>query len=208
MRQEERGFIRLNLVALRMMLVVIVGHDRRHRRRSSSHRSCSIPSASGRSLETLLRCLRWPILFGVALIVLAVIYRYGPSRTPARAGAGSAGGRPSATAIWTLGVHRVLDLRPELRQLQRDLRLARRSRHPADVVLVVGLHRPARGRAQSEMEHQTERDIDHRPGEAARPPRRLRRRPRRRGALITRAELALDQSARRHGPPSGSRPID
>jgi membrane protein len=34
--------------------------------------------------ETLLKLLRWPILFGVALIVLAIIYRYGPSRAPAR----------------------------------------------------------------------------------------------------------------------------
>ena len=37
----------------------------------------------GPVVQTLLGLLRWPILFGVALIVLAIIYRYGPSRTPA-----------------------------------------------------------------------------------------------------------------------------
>ena len=46
--------------------------------------------------------LRWPILFGVALIVLAIIYRYGPSRTPAR-WRWVSWGAAVATAIWTLG---------------------------------------------------------------------------------------------------------
>ena len=38
----------------------------------------------GPVVETLLRLVRWPILFGVALLVLAIIYRYGPSRAQAR----------------------------------------------------------------------------------------------------------------------------
>jgi membrane protein len=52
--------------------------------------------------ETLLRLLRWPILFGFALVVLAIIYRYGPSRAPAR-GRWVSWGAAGATAIWTLG---------------------------------------------------------------------------------------------------------
>ena len=91
-------------------------------------------------------------------------------------------------------LHRVLDLRPELRQLQRDLRLARRRRHPADVVLAVGLHRTAGRRAQLGDGAPDRARFDHGPAEAARPTRRLRRRPRRRGALITLAGLALISS--------------
>ena len=56
----------------------------------------------GPVVQTLLGLLRWPILFGVALIVLAIIYRYGPSRTPAR-WRWVSWGAAVATAIWTLG---------------------------------------------------------------------------------------------------------
>ena len=52
--------------------------------------------------ETVLRILRWPILFGVALVVLAIIYRYGPSRAQAR-WRWVSWGAAVATAVWTLG---------------------------------------------------------------------------------------------------------
>ena len=56
----------------------------------------------GPVVETLLRLLRWPILFGVALVVLAIIYRYGPSRAQAR-WRWVSWGAAVATAVWTLG---------------------------------------------------------------------------------------------------------
>ena len=56
----------------------------------------------GPVVETLLRLVRWPILFGVALLVLAIIYRYGPSRAQAR-WRWVSWGAAVATAVWTLG---------------------------------------------------------------------------------------------------------
>jgi membrane protein len=81
--QEERGFIRLNLVALGLMLVLIVAMI------IAIGAIIIVPILLntielGPVAETLLRILRWPILFGVALVVLAIIYRYGPSRAQAR----------------------------------------------------------------------------------------------------------------------------
>ena len=70
----------------------------------------------GPVVETLLRSLRWPLLFGGALVVLAIIYRYGPSRTPARWRWVSWGGGRRDGDL-DARFHRVLDLRPELRQL-------------------------------------------------------------------------------------------
>ena len=99
--QEERGFIRLNLVALTLMLVVILAMI------VAIGAIVIVPLllntiGLGPIAETLLGLLRWPILFGVALIVLAIIYRYGPSRAPAR-WRWVSWGAAVATAIWTLG---------------------------------------------------------------------------------------------------------
>jgi membrane protein len=99
--QEERGFIRRNLVAFALLLLVIVAMI------VAIGAIIVAPIVLkliglGPVVETLLRLLRWPILFGVALVVLAVIYRYGPSRTPAR-WRWVSWGAAVATAIWTLG---------------------------------------------------------------------------------------------------------
>jgi membrane protein len=99
--QEERGFIRLNLVALGLMLVVIVAMI------VAIGAIIIVPVllntiGLGPIAETLLGLLRWPILFGVALIVLAILYRYGPSRAPAR-WRWVRWGAAIATAVWTLG---------------------------------------------------------------------------------------------------------
>ena len=144
--QEERGFIRLNLTALGLMLVVIVAmivaigaiivapillntHRPRAGRRDAAPTSALADPVRGRADRSR---------------------DHLPLRAEPRAGALALGqlGRGRCDRHLDARLHRVLDLRPELRQLQRDLRLARRSRHPADVVLVVGLHRTAGRRAQ------------------------------------------------------------
>ena len=99
--QEERGFIRLNLIALGLMLMVIVAMI------VAIGAIIIVPIllniiGLGPIAETLLRLLRWPILFGFALFVLAIIYRYGPSRARAR-WRWVSWGAAVATAIWTLG---------------------------------------------------------------------------------------------------------
>jgi membrane protein len=99
--REERGFIRRNLVAFTLLLVVIVAMI-------AAVGSIIIAPivlnliGFGPVVEALLRLVRWPILFGVALIVLAIIYRYGPSRAQAR-WRWVSWGAAVATAVWTLG---------------------------------------------------------------------------------------------------------
>ena len=102
----------------------------------------------GPVVETLLGLLRWPILFVVALIVLAI--------TPAR-WRWVSWGAAVATAIWTLGSI-AFPLYVQNFGSYNDLRLARRRRHPADVVLVIGLYRTLGAELNSEVEHQTERN--------------------------------------------------
>jgi membrane protein len=81
--REKRGFVRLSLVALSFTLggivfiIVALGSV------------VILPLAlawfgfESRSAE-LLAMVRWPALFIVVMIALAVLYRYGPSRIPAR----------------------------------------------------------------------------------------------------------------------------
>ena len=80
--QEERGFFRLTLVSLCFTLsglvfvVLALGAV------------VAIPAmlqtlALGDLVETLMRWLRWPILLALVAALIAVLYRYGPSRAPA-----------------------------------------------------------------------------------------------------------------------------
>jgi membrane protein len=99
--QEERGFIRRNLLAFALLLVALVAMIVAIGAIIVAPIVLNLIGL-GPVVETLLRLLRWPILFAVALVVLAVIYRYGPSRTPAR-WRWVSWGAAVATAIWTLG---------------------------------------------------------------------------------------------------------
>ena len=188
--QEERGFVRLNLTPLALMLVVIVAMM------VAMGAIIVAPIVFntiglGPVVETLLRILRWPLLFGVALVVLAIIYRYGQSRTPAR-WRWVSWGAAVATAIWTLGsiafsiyVQNFGSYNETYGSLGAVVILLMWFWLSAFIVLLGA-------ELNSEMEHQTERDS--RAAKAAGPTRRLRRRPRRRGALITLAGLALISS--------------
>jgi len=99
--QEERGFIRLNLIALGLMLVVIVAMI------VAIGAIIIIPLllnfvGLGPVAETLVSLLRWPFLFVIALLILAIIYRYGPSRAPPR-WRWVSWGAAVATILWLLG---------------------------------------------------------------------------------------------------------
>jgi membrane protein len=99
--QEERGFIKLNLIALGLTLVVIVAMI------VAIGAIIIVPLllnfvGLGPVAETLIGLLRWPILFVVALVVLAIIYRYGPSRAQPR-WRWVSWGAAVATFIWLLG---------------------------------------------------------------------------------------------------------
>ena len=80
---ETRGFVRLTLVSLAFTLggllfvIVAIGGV------------VAIPAlieslALGSLIETLLNWLRWPVMLAVIVGFIAILYRYGPSRAPAR----------------------------------------------------------------------------------------------------------------------------
>ena len=80
---EKRGFIRLNMVALALTVVAVIG-------------VCIligllavVPALVhalnlNDTIEQLFMALRWPAMFVFFMIALAVLYRYGPSRDHAR----------------------------------------------------------------------------------------------------------------------------
>ena len=98
---EKRGFIRLNLVALALtlamigMLVAALGLI------------LVLPAVLGTlglgSLgETLIRILRWPLLALAAMIGLAILYRFAPSRDTPR-WRWVSWGAAIATVLWVVG---------------------------------------------------------------------------------------------------------
>ncbi|MGH6899966.1 MAG: YihY/virulence factor BrkB family protein [Geminicoccaceae bacterium] len=99
--EEKRGFIKLNLTALGLTLGVIVGMT------LAIGLIVLVPVVLqvlglGSVVNALVTLLRWPILFVGALLILAALYRYAPSRAAARwrwVGWGAA----LATLIWVIG---------------------------------------------------------------------------------------------------------
>ena len=99
--QEERGFIKLNVVALGLTLVMIVAML------AALGTIIIVPILLGALglgpvAEILVNLVRWPLLFAVALLVLAIIYRYGPSRARPR-WRWVNWGAAVATILWLLG---------------------------------------------------------------------------------------------------------
>lgn len=99
--QEQRGFIKLNLIALGLtlgavvFLVVALGLI------------VALPAVLdslglGETLRSLVAWLRWPPLLLGVIVALALIYRYGPSRDPAR-WRWVNWGAVAATVLWLAG---------------------------------------------------------------------------------------------------------
>lgn len=81
--KESRSFMTLNLVSLTFTVSAIVGLL------LSIAAIVALPVALsylpfGGYVETALRWSRWPVLFGLLLLGLAVLYRFGPDRAGAR----------------------------------------------------------------------------------------------------------------------------
>lgn len=99
--QEKRGFFKLNLIALCFtlgsiaFLMLAIGA------------MVVVPIVLqtlgfGSFTETLFRVLRWPVLFVVVVLVLAVLYRFGPSRREPR-WRWVTPGSIVATVLWIIG---------------------------------------------------------------------------------------------------------
>jgi membrane protein len=99
--EEKRGFIRLNLLALALTLGVILAMI------VAIGLIIVVPALLGNLglgslVQGLIGLLRWPILFLGALLVLAVLYRYAPSRAAAR-WRWVSWGAAVATVVWVIG---------------------------------------------------------------------------------------------------------
>jgi membrane protein len=75
--------------------------------------------------KILIHVARWPLLLVIVTVMLAFIYRYGPTRETARWQWVSWGSAIAAIA-WLLVFTDLLLVRRPFRQLQQDLRVARR----------------------------------------------------------------------------------
>lgn len=99
--EEKRGFIKLNMIALALtvgvVLVMVVALG-------LIAVLPAVMTALGLSgtLATLVSLVRWPILFVVIMAVLAVLYRYAPSRDEPR-WRWVSWGAVLATVLWILG---------------------------------------------------------------------------------------------------------
>ena len=100
---------------------------------------------SATTTEWLVGILRWPILLVTLIVSLGFIYRYGPSRQDAR-WRWVTWGSIVAALLWIAAS--MLFVRRHLRQLQQDLRLARRERGLYDLVVDFGGYRSARWGAE------------------------------------------------------------
>ena len=99
--EEKRGFIKLNFMALAFTLGVIVAMI------VALGLIVVVPIVLrfvglGPIVDALVSILRWPILFAGALVVLAALYRFAPSRAAAR-WRWVTWGAAIATVIWVLG---------------------------------------------------------------------------------------------------------
>lgn len=99
--EEERGFVKLNAIALLLTLVVL-GFVL-----VALVAVAVVPAIVGMLdlpplIEGLARWLRWPILGAVAVAILAVLYRYGPSRARPT-WRWVLWGAVAATVVWLIG---------------------------------------------------------------------------------------------------------
>jgi membrane protein len=99
--QEKRGFINLNLMALVITLGIIVALI------VALGVIVVLPIVLellglGPIVDALVSIVRWPLLFAFAMLVLAALYRWAPSRAPAR-WRWVTWGAAIATLIWVLG---------------------------------------------------------------------------------------------------------
>ena len=99
--EEERGFLKLNLLALALTLAVIVAML------AALGLIVVAPAllgslGFGALVQTVVDLLRWPVLFVGAMLVLAALYRYAPSRAAPR-WRWVSWGAAIATAVWLIG---------------------------------------------------------------------------------------------------------
>ena len=137
---EKRRFIKLNLISLAFTLGAIASLL------AAIGAVVVLPLVLswvglGDVTELLIRVLRWPALLAVVLFGLAVLYRYGPSRTNGAMAMAERRQPPRRRPV-ARRVRVVVVVSGKLRRLRRDLRLARRRDRHDDVDVDVDHRHP------------------------------------------------------------------
>jgi membrane protein len=140
--REKRSFVRLNLlslafttggiVALLLMVAAVVAFPLALDRLDLAPES-----------QTIVSLARWPLLSAILLVALGVLYRFGPSRPPARwpsLGVSTL----AASLLWVARLFPAVLVSLEFRKLQCNLWLAGRRDRADDVDVDVGHHRTVR----------------------------------------------------------------
>ena len=146
--------------------------------------------------EPIIGYLRWPVLFVLMIVGLAVLYRYGPSRRLAEVAVVERRQRVRRLCV-ARGLLAVLLVSRQLRQLQRHLWRARRGRGPDDVDVDRDHRSAGRRRAQFRDRASDRLRFHRRPGKAARHPRRGHGRH---GGRGERVKARRERFALRNGP--------
>jgi membrane protein len=99
--EEDRGIVAFNLWALALTLFLIVGLILAVSAAVVAPAIASFVPLPG-GIEALLTYAPWPVLFVLTIFGLGVLYRYGPSREPAR-WRWITPGAVAATVLWMIG---------------------------------------------------------------------------------------------------------
>ena len=134
--QEKRSYIRLTLITLGFTLASLVFTL------IAIAAVVVLPAALqfvylGAETDLLVRTLRWPVLLVIITLLLSVIYRYGPSSQACALAMGDLG-RCFRSHRLVARVVCLFVLRQQVRLLQQDLWLARRSDRLHDLDLDIG----------------------------------------------------------------------
>jgi membrane protein len=100
--RETRGFVRLNLTSLAFTVGGILFFITALLVIAAVPAALALLGSTGGAVEVALLVLRWLVMAALMIVALAVLYRYGPSREPARMQWVSPGAI-AATALWLLG---------------------------------------------------------------------------------------------------------
>lgn len=137
---EKRGFVKLNAISLGFTIGGVVFLLAALGSIVVVHVILNYIGLSNAG-DILLRIDRWPAMYLVLTLALAVIYRYGPNRKRAR-WRWITWGSAIAALLW-LAASGLFSWYAANRQVQRNLRLARRGHRIYDVALDLCYHRPA-----------------------------------------------------------------
>jgi membrane protein len=100
--RETRGFFRLNLTSLAFTVGGILFFITALLVIAAVPAALALLGSTGGPVEVALLVLRWLMMAALMIVALAVLYRYGPSREPARMQWVSPGAI-AATVLWLLG---------------------------------------------------------------------------------------------------------